>query len=183
MTKAMIQRKMIRMVGCMLFAVAILGCSHYVKPKNPEPVNMTDAGMYSSPMSVWLVNTQMDSYKTQIGAMGGHTYYAKNSEWTQFMVDQWKEELLKRGVHLSDDSQNRIMVKLSSLNISFGMFVNNAYMDLSLSTPDRTWSWRNSYEGGCSTFNKQYCAFSNLIHNAIKDMLTNDEIIARMRTE
>ena len=130
----------------------MVSCAHYSVPKQVPEVPMDSVGGYDQKYSVDLINDQPDTSDHLYWAMGIHRYYANYNVWTKFFIDYYKNELEKRGVEVSENSPNKMKVRLSDFALMTGFAVVRANIKVKLESEDRSWvkEWVESDSSGWS---------------------------------
>ncbi len=95
---------------------------------------------YGGQLSVHLINNQPDESDQVTFESGRVKYVANYNEWTQFFVDVWTIELKKRGVNVSPESPNKILVKLSDFSTEVGFAIVKENVLITLKSSDGSWS-------------------------------------------
>ena len=169
------------LVLLMLFCFSLSYCSHYSNPHNIPPVGIDVVGPYDQKLSVDLINNQDDKRQYLYWSMGIHRYYANYNEWTQFFIDRYTDELKKRGVTVSKDSPNKIKIKLSDFALMQGMFVIRVNAKFKFEKTDENWvkEWVDTDTSGWSGGR----AFGSVLYSVIKKVLTDPEIIGKMKVK
>lgn len=166
--------------GLLLLAVVFLsGCAHTSTPKQIPSLDLSVVDKYQENLSVELINDQPNTTPAIYAGIGGHTYYANYNEWTQFFIDCYTAELVKRGAMVSKDSPNKIKVKLSNFAYIQGWAKLRVNMVVQMSSVDKTWS--KTYEETDTSGWSGGRAFGSVIYHTIEKFLKDPEIIDRMR--
>ncbi len=159
----------------------ISGCSRTWHPGSSPAIDLGIVPPYTEALSVALINNQPNTEPQLFAGVGGTTHYANYNEWTQFFIEQWKSELTKRGVNVSDDSPNKINVKLSDFAFFQGFAKVRVNMKVLLESPDKSWA-KEYLETDTSGWSMGR-AFGSVIYHTIEKLLNDPEIIGKMRVE
>ena len=165
-----------------LFGTLVLllaGCSHTWSPGQAPPIPLDVVKARDPGLSVDLVNNQPITEPQLFASVSGHTHYANYNEWTEFFIKYWSEELAKRNVTVSNQSPNKILVKLDEFILTHGFAKIRTNMTIRLSSPDDTWK-KTLNETDTSGWSLGR-AFGSLIYHAVEKMLEDSEILARMK--
>jgi len=165
-----------------LFSVLLLqlaGCAHTWHPEQAPPISMEAVGPLGSGLSVDLINNQPNTTPQLFAGIGGHTHYANYSEWTEFFIKYWTDELVKRKVAVSKESPNKISVRLDSFMLIQGFAKVRTNMKIHLSSPDNTWT--KVFEETDTSGWSMGRAFGSLIYHAVEKYMLDAEILARMK--
>jgi hypothetical protein len=160
-------------------------CAHTWSPEKAPPIPLEAVGPLGTDLSVELINNQPNTTPQPLTSRGGQPHQANYNEWTQFFITYWTEELVKRNVVVSSQSPNKILVKLDSFILSPPSFSGiwrlgtRTNMAIHLSSPDDTWR-KTLYETDTSGWSMGR-ALGSLIYHAVGRMLTDPEILARMK--
>ena len=149
-------------------------------PKQIPPIDLSVVDKYEENLSVELINNQPNTTPVIYAGIGGHTYYANYNEWTQFFIDRYTSELIKRGVIVSSDSPNKIKVKLSNFAFIQGWAKVRANMFVQLSSGDDRWS--KTYEETDTSGWSGGRAFGSVVYHTIEKLIKDTEVIDRMKT-
>jgi hypothetical protein len=157
----------------------MISCSHHSIPKQVPPVGLDIVGAYDQQYSVDLINDQPDSSENLYWAMGFHRYYANYNTWTKFFIDNYAKELEKRGVEVSENSPNKLKVRLSDFAFMQGAFVVRSNIKVKVESEDRSWvkEWVESDTSGWSGGR----ALGSTVYRAIEKLLRDDEVMNRMK--
>jgi uncharacterized lipoprotein YajG len=159
--------------------VSILGgCAHtVVSPHQTPPIGLNVVGAYTQSLSVDLINGQPNTTPVLFYA----NFDANYNEWTKFFIDTYAEELSKRGVKISQDSPNKIKVKLSHFSVIQGFAKMRANMTVTLTSEDDKWT-KSMDETDTSGWSMGR-AFGSVIYHTIEKLLQDSEVISRMKTD
>jgi len=168
-------------VFVLLIFFSLAGCAHHSLPKQVPPVSMETIGNYDQSYSVHLVNNQPDTTEALYWANGAHRWYANYNTWTQFFIDNYADELRKRGVTVSDNSPNVLKFKLSDFAVMQGMFVIRVNMKVAIENADNSWSkdWTASDTSGWSGGR----ALGSTVYSATEKILTDSEVLQQMKDQ
>lgn len=160
-------------------SLALVGCTHSLKPGSVPQIDLNKVGTYDKKYSVDIINDYEDATENIFGSIGLHKYSANYNLWTQFFVDQYKDELKKRNVVVSKDSPNKIKIKISDFAMMQGMWVIRVNMKVRLEKSGEDWrkEWVESDVSGWSGGR----AFGSVMHNAIQKLLEDSEVLNKMR--
>ncbi|KPK01402.1 MAG: hypothetical protein AMK71_05685 [Nitrospira bacterium SG8_35_4] len=166
---------LLALISCLL----MISCAHHSVPKQVPEVGMDIVGSYDQKYSVDLINDQPDTSENLYWSMGVHRYYANYNTWTQFFIDNYTKELEKRGVDVSDDSPNKVKVRLSDFAFMQGFAVVRSNIKIKLESPDRSWvkEWVESDKSGWSGGR----ALGSTVYRAIERLLRDEEVMNRMK--
>ena len=166
-------------VMCLVFLMALGGCAHLINPGRSPQVSLNTVPAYKEHLSVCLVNNQPDKSKQLFAGINGHTFYANYNLWTDYFIRQWRHALIKRGVNVSNESPNKIKVKLSDFQYVQGFAKVRLIMRLELESADGT--WKKEYEETDTSGWSMGRAFGSDIYSSIERVLSDKEIIDHMR--
>lgn len=158
-----------------LFLFFIAGCATVSKPGNISEINMEDVGKFLKALSVELINNQPNTTPQLYAGVEGHTFYANYNEWTEFLINKLGEELKKRDASVSQDSPNKLKVKLSEFSYIQGWAKVRITMKVSLEITEKNWKkeWVVTDVSGWSIGR----AFGSVIYHTIEQILKDPEII------
>lgn len=163
----------------LLMVISTTGCSIVRVPKQIPPVSLSVIGPYKEKLSVNLINNQPDSDLHVYAGVGGTTFSANYSQWTDFFVDNFTEELRKRDVIVSEDSRNDLKVKLSDFAFIQGFWKVRVNMKIKLEMPNKNWE-REWVATDTSGWNDGR-AFGSVIYHAIEGLLKDREFIEKLK--
>lgn len=167
---------------CIIFFVGCAQTQVNWHPKQMPPIDLSIVTPYQENLSVDLINDQPDTtpqeYTSDL-AMGSAKFVANYNEWTQFFVDNYTSELVKRGVKVSKDSTNKIKVKLCNFGYIQGWAKLRAKIEVQLSSDDGKWS-KTYIETDTSGWSAGR-AFGSVIYHTIEKLLRDQEVMDRMR--
>ena len=155
------------------------GCSHTWSPGQAPPIPLDVVKAREPGLSVELINNQPNKELQLFASVSGHKHYANYSEWTEFFIRYWSDELVKRNVAVSSQSPNKILVKLDEFILTHGFAKIRTNMTIRLSSPDETWK-RTFNETDTSGWSLGR-AFGSLVYHAVEKMLEDPEILVRMK--
>jgi hypothetical protein len=166
--------------GCFFFIFTLIsGCAHTWSPSSVSPVPLETVGLLGPGLSVHIVNDQPLTTPQLFFTDVGHTHHANYSEWTDFFIRYWGEELTKRGVAVGPQSRNTISVKLDGFWAHHYVVVHNAGMRIHLSSPDNT--WRKELVETDSSGMGLGGALGNVVHRTVEKLMQNPEVLNLMR--
>jgi hypothetical protein len=172
-------RRLIQM-GIILLSLFLLGgCAHTWSPSSVSPVLLETVGPLGPGLSVHIVNDQPLTTPQLFFTDVGHTHYANYSEWTDFLIRYWGEELTKRGVAVGPNSPNTISVKLDGFWAHHYVVVHTAGMRIHLSSTDNNWS-KELEETDTSGLGLGG-ALGGVVHRTVEDLMQNPEVLNLMR--
>ncbi|MDP2681503.1 MAG: hypothetical protein Q8P28_01670 [Deltaproteobacteria bacterium] len=169
----------------------ISGCSHVFSPSKVAEIGLDTVGVLEEKHSVQLINGQTDNERHLIKSYWNivivfpiivpikHKHYANYKQWTDVFLVAYAEELAKRGVEVSAESPAKIYVKVSDVWWESGLWGVEGRMKLTLSSEDGSWS-KEFQRSELSKWSAN-TALATLMHNLIKDLLHDSEIMDRMR--
>jgi hypothetical protein len=127
-----------------LLALLFFACTHVAGPDRQIPVSMDIVGPIIAHNEISLVNNQ--NKRLELVSSGlGHKCYVNYQQWTEFIVNQLKEELEKRGVKVNPESDIVFRVSVQDLKFYSGTFAARCVVKVLVGRPDIAWS--NIYEG------------------------------------
>lgn len=163
----------------LLIVVFLAGCAHTSVPKQIPPLDLSVVDKYQENLSVELINDQPNATPVIYAGVGGYTYYANYNEWTQFFIDCYTEELVKRDVLVSKDSPNKLKIKLSNFSFIQGWAKVRANIVVQLSSGNGEWS--KTYEETDTSGWSGGRAFGSVIYHTIEKFLKDPEVIDKMK--
>lgn len=136
------------LLSCFLIFLAFMfsACTHVIvhSPDEQIPVSMDIVGPIDVRNEVSLVNSQ--TKKLELVSSGlGFKNYVDYQQWSEFIVNQLREELDKRGVKVSSESDIVFRVSIHDLKFYSGTFAARCVVKVLVERPDIVWS--NIYEG------------------------------------
>jgi len=167
-------------MGMILVSLSLLGgCAHTWSPNSVAPVPLETVGPIGPGLSVHIVNNQPLTMPQLFFTDVGHTHHANYSEWTDFFIRYWGEELTKRGVAVGPQSRNKISVKLDGFWAHHYVVVHTAGMMIHLSSPDNP--WRLELVETDSSGLGLGGALGNVVHRTVEKLMQNPEVLNLMR--
>ena len=163
----------------LFFVMCLSGCAHTWSPSQIPAIDLSAVGSYQQDLSVDLINDQPNTTPQLFAGISGHTHYANYNEWTQFFIDSYASELLKRGVKVSKDSQNKMRIKLSNFAFFQGFAKVRVNMTVLLTSEDGKWS--KTFEETDTSGWSLGRAFGSVIYHTIEKFLRDSEVIDRMK--
>lgn len=170
-------------LSCLLivFLLFLTGCVTVSKPGNIPDITLKTVGKFSEDLSVDLINNQPDTTPRMYAGMGVNSFYANYNQWTKFFIDKLTMELKERGAVVSQDSPNKLKVKLSDFVYIQGFATVRTNMKISLEILEKNWKkeWLATDVSGWSMGR----AFGSTIYYAIKQVLEDPEIISLLKAK
>ena len=165
----------------LFISILMFSCAHHSVPKQVPQVSIETVGNYDQIYSVNLVNDQPDTTEALYWAAGVHRWYANYNIWTQFFIDRYAEELVKRGVKVSENSPNVLKFKLSDFAVMQGFAVIRINMKIRIENSDKTWvkDWTESDTSGWSGGRD----LGSAIYHAIEKLLKDPEVLNEMKSD
>ncbi len=142
-------------------------------------INLDLIGTYEKKLSVNLINNQPDSTIQPIPHPTGK-FRVNYNEWTQFYIEQWEEELIKRGVNVSGDSPNLIKVKIYDIEF-FGKW--ELYVRMMIELEDKSGTWSKKIKSISMDNWTGKGALINMFTRSIEKLLEDIEVIDKMRMD
>ncbi|MBI5970703.1 MAG: hypothetical protein HY884_06075 [Deltaproteobacteria bacterium] len=162
-----------------LFALA--GCMFVRHPGNVPDIGLDKVGALDGKYSVALINAQPDSnlqQKEYLAAILGYAYVNYN-EWTEFFVNYYSNELKKRGVNVTSDSPNKILVKLDGFTNILESFKKKTIIHFRFSTADGK-IIKEMYETDTSGLDPGH-AYAGVIYHTVEKLLNDSDVLDRMK--
>ena len=175
----MLHLKWIGNVIFLLIAAGLSSCAHTWSPGQVPQIDLSAVGPYQEELSVDLINNQPNTTPQLFAGIGGHTHYANYNEWTQFFITTYADELTKRGVKVSQDSLNKIKIKLSNFAFYQGFAKVRTNMTVTLTSGDDKWS--KIYEETDTSGWSMGRAFGSVIYHTIEKLLNDSEVVDKMK--
>ena len=178
------------LIGMMLL---LCGCSFVFHPKkhtayNSEPeagsnpidivLSMDRVGPYPEGCSVWLVNNLTDSGEEAFKKGRGNTFSVNYYEWTEFFIQEWREQLIKRGVDVTPQSPNVLYVALQSFDWEQGAFVIKSELEVKIFKQGA--GWLRTYYGHARRPGHN---FNAAVYQTIGELLDKEDVVNQMRVE
>ena len=132
-----------------ILIVLSLACSKVLTPHSQIPISMNIVGPIDVRNEVSILNSQTKRL-TLIHASGGFKSYANLQQWTDFIIDQLKTELEKRGVQVKADSDIAFKISVQDIKFYQGQFAVRTIIKVLVERSDIAWS--RTYEGNCARF-------------------------------
>ena len=155
------------------------GCAHTLSPSQIPSIDLSAVASYQQDLSVDLINDQPNRTPKLFAGISGHTYYANYNEWTQFFIQRYAAELLKRGVKVSKDSQNKMRIKLSNFAMFQGFAKVRVNITVLLTFEDGKWS--KTFEETDTSGLSWGRAFGSVMYHTMEKLLRDSEVINRMK--
>jgi hypothetical protein len=155
------------------------GCAHTWSPSQVPAIGLDSVGAFKEDLSVNLINNQPNTTPQLFAGIGGHTHYANYNEWTEFFIRDFGDELAKRGVKVSQDSPNKMKVKLGNFAFFQGFAKVRVNMTVQLESADGNWA--KTFEETDTSGWSMGRAFGSVVYHTIEKLLRDNEVISRMK--
>jgi len=167
--------------------LALCGCAtiNITKPGRITDVSLAEIAAYSGSMSIQLINNQPDdsviTFNTVKLNMGDIITKGSMRQWTQGFIDKLSGELQKRGVKVSADSPNILLVKISDFGPEIkdmAHFTSEAQARIlvELKGSDYKKEWVQKDVSGW----KYPRALENVLWQGIKKLLSDKDFLAKL---
>lgn len=179
MKKKLLNGSLLLIIHSFFFLILLSGCAHTWSPGQAPEIGLDTIDRFQGNLSVQLINNQPETKPKLFAGIGGHTHYANYNEWTQFFIDTLSKELTKRGVRVSNNSTNKIKVKLSNFAFFQGFAKVRVNMTVLLESGDGKWS--KQYEETDASGFSLGRAFGSIVYHTIEKILKEPEILDKMK--
>jgi hypothetical protein len=164
-----------------MLLLLLCGCAHTWSPKQVPEISLEIASPLDGQYSVSLINNQPNTTPQLFAGIGGHTHYANYNEWTQFYIDTFSKELVKRGVKVGADSPNQIKIALSRFAFFQGFWVLRVNMEIRLESGDG--KWQKVLEETDTSGWSMGRAFGSVMYHSMEKLLKDQAVLEMMRVK
>lgn len=104
----------------------------------------------------------------------GHEFYGDLKQWTETAIAITKREIIKRGLHVNDNSSKKLKLSVDSAKGTFGFAVIRIETTLKAETSD---GYFNEYIGDNRSPATIYRAADGAVMRAVAEMLRDPKIV------